>query len=220
VKLSCRPTHVIFDLDGVLLDTEPLYTRATQEIVAEWGKLFDWSIKGDMIGRSALDGARYLVDALELPVRPEEYLARRKPLLDALFPTAEPIAGARELVELLFDRGVPLAVATSSDSYQYRLKTTRHGWFSRFRAVVCGDDPRVGRLKPSPDIFLIAAREVGAEPARCLVFEDSLAGVAAARAAGMPVVALPDPNMDASRYQDADLVLASYAELELADLGL
>jgi pseudouridine 5'-phosphatase len=210
---------VIFDLDGVLLDTEPLYTRATQQVVAEWGKPFDWSIKGDMIGRSALDGARYLIGALGIPLAPEEYLARRKPLLDALFPTAEPIGGARELVELLSGRGVPLAVATSSDAAQYRLKTSRHPWFSRFQAVVCGDDPRIGKLKPAPDIFLVTAELLGADPRCCLVFEDSLAGVAAARAAGMPVVALPDPNMDATRYGDADLVLGSYAELRLEDLG-
>ena len=157
---------------------------------------------------------------LDIPLPPEEYLARRKPLLDALFPTAEPIAGARELVERLFERGVPLAVATSSDLHQYRLKTSRHEWFSMFQTVVCGDDPRISNLKPAPDIFLVTARELGAEPEQCLVFEDSLAGVAAARAAGMQVVALPDPNMDASRYTEAELVLSSYAEVFLEELGL
>jgi pseudouridine-5'-monophosphatase len=211
---------VIFDLDGVLLDTEPLYTHATQQIVGQWGKRFDWSIKGDMIGRSAIDGARYLVEALQVPLAPEEYLRRRTPILDALFPTAEPLAGARELVERLRARGVPLAVATSSESYQYRLKISRHDWFSEFGTVVCGDDPRIARLKPAPDIFLVTAAELGAEPAECLVFEDSLAGVAAARAAGMQVVAIPDPQMDASRYGQADIVIAGYAELLLEELGL
>src|SRR6185503_4824146 len=98
MKLRRRPTHVIFDLDGVLLDTEPLYTRATQEIVGEYGKVFDWSVKADMIGRSAIDGARYMIAALEVPIAPEEYLRRRKPILDALFPTAEEIRGARSFV--------------------------------------------------------------------------------------------------------------------------
>jgi len=219
VKLARPVSHVIFDLDGVLLDTEPLYTRATQEVISPYGKTFDWSIKGDMIGRSSLDGAHHLVRTLGLPLLPEEYLARRKPLLDALFPTAPEIPGARALVDRLHARGVPLGVATSSEQALYRAKTTRHDWFGVFRAVVCGDDPRIGALKPAPDIFLITARDLGAAPQDCLVFEDSLAGVEAARAAGMQVVALPDPHMDRARYA-ADLLIDAYGELDLADLGL
>ena len=79
-----RPvTHVIFDMDGVLLDTERFYTQVTQEIVGRYGKTFDWSVKGDMIGRTALDAARYLVETLELPIAPEEYLREREAGLGA-----------------------------------------------------------------------------------------------------------------------------------------
>ncbi len=193
MRLSRPFTHVIFDLDGVLLDTEPLYTQATQAIVSEFGKVFDWSVKGDMIGRSALDGARYLAEKLELPIEPEEYLRRRKPILDELFLTAQEMPGARALVEMLSAR-VPVALATSSTEEQFQLKTRHHPWFADFSPVVCGDDPRVKQLKPAPDIFLVTAEELGAGPADCLVFEDSLAGVAAARAAGMQVIAMPDPK--------------------------
>jgi len=218
--LATRPEHIIFDLDGVLLDTEPVYTRATQQILDEFGKVFDWSVKGDMIGRSSLDGARYLMQALEVPLDPEEYLARRRPLLDQMFPEVEEIAGAGALVKSLHERSVPMVVATSGESALTRLKVERHEWFGLFRAIVSGDDPRVGALKPAPDIFLVAAEELGADPASCVVFEDSLAGVEAARAAGMQVVALPDPEMDASRYTDAHVVIQSYADLDLGALGL
>jgi pseudouridine-5'-monophosphatase len=222
VKLARRPSAVIFDLDGVLLDTEPLYTQATAEIVGEYGAVFDWAIKGDMIGRSALDGAEYLVNALGIRDRlaPEEYLRRRAPRLDALFPSAREIPGARAFVSRLAQLGIPLAVATSSERYQYELKITHHDWFGAFRAVVCGDDPRIGALKPAPDIFLVTACELGVTPEQCLVFEDSLAGVASALAAGMQVVALPDPAMDSSRYASAHLVVRSYAEIVLDELGL
>lgn len=220
MKLARPFTHVVFDLDGVLLDTEPLYTRATQEVVGAYGKVFDWSVKGDMIGRSAIDGARHLVHSLQLPIAPEDYLLRRKPILDALFPTAPQMPGALQLVDALLNARRPLAVATSSDQHQFDLKTSRHDWFDRFDVVICGDDPRVEALKPAPDIFLVAAAELRADPSSCLVFEDSLAGVAAARAAGMQVIALPDPNMDASRYVDADWVVSSLAEVRLVDLGL
>jgi pseudouridine-5'-monophosphatase len=219
VNLKRPVSHVIFDLDGVLLDSEPVYTRATQQVIAPFGKVFDWSIKGEMIGRSSLEGARHLIKALELPLSPEEYLRRRRPLLEAMFPDVTEVRGARRFVEALCAHNVPLAVATSSESALYRLKTSRHDWFDLFTAIVCGDDPRVAALKPSPDVFLVTARDLGAAPERCLVFEDSPAGVSAARAAGMQVVALPDPAMDRSRYGEADLVIGGYDELATADIG-
>jgi pseudouridine-5'-monophosphatase len=212
-------SHVIFDLDGVLLDTEPLYTQATQAVVGEFGCTFDWSIKGDMIGRSAMDGARYLKQKLKLPIEPEEYLRRRKPILERLFETAPEMPGARALVEGLLSRGIPLGLATSSDARHYQIKTSRHDWFSQFKTVVCGDDVRVSALKPAPDIFLVTAADLGAKPESCLVFEDSLAGVAAARAAGMQVIAMPDPNMDAARYTQADLVIARLQDFDYALLA-
>ncbi|HMR06797.1 MAG TPA: HAD-IA family hydrolase [Polyangiaceae bacterium] len=213
-------SHIIFDLDGVLLDTEPLYTQATQAVVGEFGRTFDWSIKGDMIGRSAMDGARYLKQKLDLPIEAEEYLRRRTPILEGLFETAPEMPGARSLVAGLSARGIPLGLATSSDARQYRIKTSRHDWFAQFQVVVCGDDARLGALKPAPDIFLLTAEELGCAPENCLVFEDSLAGVTAARAAGMQVIAMPDPNMDASRYTQASLVVESLQDFDFSLLGL
>jgi beta-phosphoglucomutase-like phosphatase (HAD superfamily) len=106
-------THVIFDMDGVLLDTERLYTQATQQIVSQYGKTFDWSIKGNMIGRPALDSARYLVEALALPMSPEAYLAERAVLFEELMPTAAAMPGARALTDALGARGIPMAVASA-----------------------------------------------------------------------------------------------------------
>ena len=160
MKLARTPSAVIFDLDGVLLDTEPVYTRATQEVVGPYGKVFDWSIKGDMIGRSALEGARYLVSALELPISAEDYLERRKPWLERLFAEAPEMPGARRFVEALAAQCVPLAVATSSEAYLYGLKASGREWFGHFRVVVCGDDPRIVELKPAPDIFLLDRKSV------------------------------------------------------------
>lgn len=215
-----RPAqHIIFDLDGVLLDTEPLYTRATQEIVGEFGKTFDWSLKANMIGRDSREGARYLIDALELPITPEEYLQRRTPLLEGMFPEVDPKPGAPDFVRELHGAQVRSAVATSAVRALTDLKLRRHGdWFSLFEHVVCGDD--VERLKPEPDIFLLAAQLLGVPPESCVVVEDSPAGVDAAIAAGMQVVALPDPEMSDERYTHATAIVRSYQELSVAALGL
>src|SRR4051794_16211008 len=145
-------------MDGVLLDTEPFYTEATQAIVARFGKVYDWALKANMMGRPAIDAARYLVAALDLPIAPEAYLAEREALLLAMFTRAEAVPGARELTAELHRHRVPMAIATSTHARLYEHKVGRHrAWFALFSAVVCGDHPRVHRGKPAPDIFLVAA---------------------------------------------------------------
>lgn len=206
-----RPAALLFDLDGCLLDTEPLYTRATQEVLDEYGKKFEWSLKSQLMGRDLLEGARLLVRQLELPLGPEEYLARCEPRLLELFRSCEPRAGAEDFVRWVGGR-FPLAIATSSERFLYELKVAHHPWVELFSAVVCGDHPDVRALKPSPDIFLTAAAALGVAPERCLVFEDAPSGVMAARAAGMQVVALPDPRIGHERVGQAQLIVESWAE--------
>jgi pseudouridine-5'-monophosphatase len=220
MKLARRSRFAIFDLDGVLLDTEPLYTNATAHVAARFGKVYDWSVKRDCIGRGTLEAARIIVDALALPLSPEALVVERDRVLTDLVARSPAIAGAESFTRALAERGVPLAIATSTEAPLFAIKAARHhDWLSIFRAAVCGDDPRVARSKPAPDIFLAAAQDLGAPPAECLVFEDSPFGVEAARAAGMQVIALPDPAMDRARYTNADVVVAGFAALRPDALG-
>ena len=220
MKLARRSRFAIFDLDGVLLDTEPLYTDATAQVAARFGKKYDWSIKRDCVGRGTLEAARIIVDALALPLSPEALVLERDRVLVDLVARAPAIAGAEAFTRALAERGIPMAIATSTEAPLFAIKAARNrDWLAIFRAAVCGDDPRVTRSKPAPDIFLAAAQDLGAPPADCLVFEDSPFGVEAARAAGTQVIALPDPAMDRARYAPADAIVAGFGELALDRLG-
>jgi pseudouridine-5'-monophosphatase len=220
MNLIRKPRCAIFDLDGVLLDTEPLYTTATAEVAARFGKVYDWSVKRDCIGRGTLEAARIIVDALALPLSPEALVRERDLVLVDLLARAPALAGAEAFSRALAARGVPLAIATSTEAPLFAIKAVGHrDWLAIFRAAVCGDDPRVARSKPAPDIFLAAAADLGAAPEDCLVFEDSPFGVEAACAAGMQVIALPDPAMERTRYARAHGVVGGFAELAPAQCG-
>jgi len=214
-------THIIYDMDGLLLDTEPFYTQATQTIVGRYGHTFDWSVKSRMIGKKAIDSARILVEAFDLPIEPEEYLRERESMLAELFPTAPAIPGAVRLTTHLAGHGIPQAVASSSRQHDFDLKTTRHReWFACFQCVVLGDDPDVKRGKPAPDIFLAAASRLGAQPEYCLVLEDAPSGVEAAQAAGMPVVVVPNPGMSHEAFRGYNQILSSLEYFDPAAWGL
>jgi HAD superfamily hydrolase (TIGR01509 family) len=214
-------THIIYDNDGLLLDTEPFYTKVHSAIAARYGKVFDWSVKSKMIGLRAEDSANVLINGLQLPLTVPEYLEARKHLLAELFPQAEPLPGAVKLTMHLHQAGIPQAVATSSDRYNFELKITHHHeWFGIFKCLVIGDDPEILHGKPAPDIFLLAAKRLQADPHHCLVFEDSPAGVEAARAAGMFVVAVPDPHMNDGEYRTAHQIIRSLSDVDLAAWNL
>ncbi|MBN1612123.1 MAG: HAD-IA family hydrolase [Polyangiaceae bacterium] len=214
----CRA--VIFDLDGVLLDTEPLYTQATQQVLSTYGKQYTWELKVQMMGRDSRSTAELLVAALGLPLSAEQYIARRRPLLEQACRQAPALPGAEKLVRSLWGRGIPMALATSGEASLTRAKAERHAWFELFSAVLCGDDPRLCHPKPAPDIFLLAAQELGVPLEHCVVFEDSLAGVQAAQAANMQVIAVAAPQMDRSRYADGIPIVSSLNDVRLAMLGL
>jgi pseudouridine 5'-phosphatase len=220
VKLGRAVTSAIFDLDGVLLDTEDIYTRVIGDMLGRFGHTYDWSVKARVMGAGLEDAARLLIEVYGLPLRPSDYIAEFEARLANALPEAEPLAFVVPFTHQLSARGVPLAIATSTVERVMPAKTRRHrAWLSIFPVVVCGDHPDIHRSKPAPDPFLVAARALGADPAACVVFEDSPAGVASARAAGMQVVAIPHPNLDAALVRDADLVVRSFSELTPADLG-
>lgn len=208
-------TSVIYDMDGLLLDTESLHERVNSEIARRYGKTFNIDAKIAIAGRPTLDSAKILVDILQLPLTPEEYLVERNKLLYPLYPTVKALPGTIELIQHLSNYNTPQAIASSSSRHHFDMKTVNHQqWLNVFKIVTLGDDPEIKQGKPAPDIFLLAAKRLNAAPEQCLVFEDSLAGIKAAIAAGMSVVAIPDPVFDKQFFQQAHQVLNSMTEFD------
>lgn len=215
------PRPCIFDLDGLLLDTESIYTLVTNAILARFGKALDPVLKGRMMGQKKLESARILVETLGVPLAPQAYLDERAPLLMERFPECAALPGAEALVRRLAAAGVPLALATGSDEVEFEAKTRAHrGWIELFATRVLGDDPAVNRGKPAPDIFLEAARRLGAEPRECLAFEDAPNGAEAALAAGMTVIAVPGPHAPRSSYPAVHELLDSLESFRPERYGL
>lgn len=208
-------------MDGLLLDTEGIYTEVTQQIVGEYGKVFDWSVKEKIIGRRSIQAAEIIVESLDLPISPQDYLDSRKDVLLEKFKDTEALPGAKEMTTHFFKLGIPQALATSSSSPMFEAKFEKHKkWFSQFAQIVRGDDPELKEGKPAPDIFLLAANRVGVDPAECLVFEDAPTGTKAALAAGMSVVVVPDPNMDHCHYKNASQIISSLKDFDPEYWGL
>ena len=219
--MPVKITHLIYDFDGLLLNTEPIYCRVNEMIAARYGKTFTRSHHRMIMGRQARDCAEILVRELALPLTAQEHLAARNELIFDLLPQAKPMPGAVEMTQGFWRLGVKMAIATSSAKVTFDLKTRHYqDWLTIFDAIVLGDDPAVKLSKPAPDSFLVAAARLGAAPENCLVFEDSPAGVKAAKVAGMSAIAVPAGYMDLALYETADEIISKLNDFDVHAWGL
>lgn len=199
---------VLFDLDGLMADSEPLAEWAWNEVLGRYGHRLDDALLQEILGLRVIDSAHVLQQRLELPLSPQEAMAERDRVFLAAVPERlAPLPGLFRLLDELEARGIPRAVATSGHRGYAQLALRTLGVVKRFHALATGDE--VARGKPAPDIFLLAADRLDIPPAGCLVLEDSPLGIAAAKAAGMRVVAVPNPRIPAAEFSQADHVFDS-----------
>ena len=213
-----RPAAVVFDNDGLTLDTEQVWTRAEVTLFARYGRVFDDDHKRELLGTARDVAAGVLERHLAQPGRGLELMDELHALVMAeLDRGADPMPGAAELVGALRAAGIPVGLASNS-SREFVDKALRlAGLRDAFDVTVAGDE--VPNPKPAPDGYLAAAAALGADPAACVALEDSATGVAAARAAGMTVVGVP--SFPGVVLEAADLVVGSLRDPAiLALLGL
>jgi HAD superfamily hydrolase (TIGR01509 family) len=217
-----RPAACLFDLDGLLLDTEPLHAEAWQQASSHFGRALKAEELLSLRGRrrhDCADQVRQWISgsgAASVPSR-EALLAVRQPIAEALLIHAAPMPGAPQLVRHCQALGIPMALATSSSRAAVKLKASPHPWLACISVRVHGDDPLLRRGKPAPDVFLLAAERLGVDPNLCWAFEDSPAGVQAARAAGCRVHVLPPDHLSGQQrlqlYPGIDRFLSNLEEI-------
>ena len=182
---------VVFDMDGVLVDTEHLWDAVREALTEEWGGRYTPEAQEAMMGMSSVEWSRYLHETVGLREPPEvinDEVVRR---MLARYETDLPVVpGAVEAVRRAADAGLLLAVASSSNRELIDAVLARLGLTELFHVTVSSEE--VERGKPAPDVYLEAARRLGVEPARCIAIEDSASGIRAAHAAGMRVIAYPN----------------------------
>jgi HAD superfamily hydrolase (TIGR01509 family) len=204
---------VVFDLDGLLIESEELWADVREQLARERGGRYGPEEQRAMMGMSSPEWSRYMHEHVGLPESPDEIASKVVDLMAERYRGRLPlIDGAVEAVERLAARW-PLGLASSSNRPLIDLVLERSGLARLFRATVSSEE--VAHGKPAPDVYLEACRRLGIDATQAAAIEDSHAGIGSAKAAGMRVIAIPNPSFPPGdeALAEADVVLDSLAEL-------
>ncbi|XP_050538074.1 pseudouridine-5'-phosphatase-like [Daktulosphaira vitifoliae] len=217
-------THVIFDMDGLILDSEKVYLESITEVLNRYGKVYTNDLRLKVMGTIPINTASIIIKELGMEVAPNDLMAEFYINQLEKMTNVPLMPGAEKLITHLHKSNVPIAVATSSGKETFKVKTAIHQeLFSKFHHIVLGSaDPEVKEGKPSPDIFLVCATRFKDKPnsENCLVFEDAPNGVTAGIKAGMQVVMVPDKIIPIEKTTHATQVITSLEDFKPEDFGL
>jgi beta-phosphoglucomutase-like phosphatase (HAD superfamily) len=211
---------VVFDLDGVLVDSEPVWADVRRELVAAHGGRLTGEAQGRLMGMSTMEWAAYLSEDLGVGLPPDQVAALVIERMAARYRDHVPlIAGAADAVRRMAGRW-PLGLASSSPAVLIDVVLDAAGLRRLFTVAMSAE--QVARGKPAPDIYLAVAERLGVRPGRCVAVEDSSNGVRSAAAAGMRVIAVPRPDYppDDDALGLARLVVPGLADLEPAAVAV
>jgi len=206
----------IFDLDGVLIDSVPLNWQAYNQILAGYGIELSKSDIARYMGRPLRYTIRSLNQRFGTHINPRDFEAQAAVIEEPLFRDLEPKAGAKALMSALHSDGVPVAIGTSTPR-PLAVKRLKIAGLYEFVNVVVGEGD-VESHKPSPEVFLQAAKRLRVRPQRCVVFEDAPAGVAAAKAASMRCCAITTQFIATADLSAADLIVDSLTHVSPAEV--
>ncbi len=205
-------TAVIFDMDGLMVDTEPLSQNIWAQIVARYGATLDESVYARMVGFRSSESVHIIKEAYQLPLPAEELVAMKNAMWEARWRQGVPTRpGLHQLHSELSRRRIPWAVATSSPRHYAEGVLKQLDLQPTGSAIAAGDE--VIHSKPAPDIYLLAAQRLGVQPAACLALEDSVPGGRAALAAGMTLAAVPTGTTSRADFGFAHYVFDSLADV-------
>lgn len=209
-----KTSAVIFDLDGVLADSEPWWNQIDAKLLSEYGVDYHGEHHREVLGVNYRLAIEFYKKTFNLSAGTEQMMKRRGEIAAEFFADRVGLfPGTKEVLEELRQQGVRLGLGTSSVSSSARPFLDRHQLTKLFDVIVTGDEVEHG--KPAPDIYLRAAQKLNVAADDCLVIEDALSGIAAAKAAKMRVVAIPDRRfVDPAKYEkQADYLLGNLKEL-------
>jgi HAD superfamily hydrolase (TIGR01509 family) len=207
---------VVFDLDGVLANTEDLYEEACVTVLARRGKTYDLPLREQMMGRPVADAIKIMIDAHTLPDPVEALMEECREVLGGLLATSlAPMPGVAELLDRLQAARFPVAVATSALREYADYVLTRLDFKKRFEFVLTSEDIHQG--KPDPEIYLLAADRLGIEPSEMLVLEDSANGCRAAVSGGAFTVAVPNHHTAKHNFAGAKFIAETLSDRRILE---
>lgn len=203
---------VIFDMDGIMIDSEPLWEKTERILLARRNIDYSPDYRDKIVGLNQRDSGRLLVDTFDLEETVEEIINERISILTSIYEKElELIPALLPLLERLGEEGYGLAVASSSPLRVVSFVLDMFSLRGHFLAVVSGDS--VANGKPHPDIYVHTAETLGVTPAECVAIEDSINGLRSAKGAGMYCIAVPDKRLTPAQFKDADVILGSLREI-------